>query len=185
MGNFRFLWFLIKNLTCHNRHTIDAMKEKNQLNNEYKKVKPTSAQKRSNPRTSSLKIAYHWNHFKLYFYTIEINLNDTSIDKISTYRFKYIFSTKNIWKTTLKFKENILLNKTSCKTSKIQIMNTSIIPIYIMVFSSFKITWTVFSELLRISILYIWRNTPYFIDNNFRTISQEYHIPPVHVVLLL
>lgn len=151
------------------------------------KVKPTSAQKRSNPRTSSLKIAYHWNHFKLYFYTIEINLNDTSIDKISTYRFKDIFSTKNIWKTTLKFKENILLNKTLWKTSKIQIINTgtSIIPIYIMVFSSFKITWTVFSELLIISILYNWRNTPYFIDNNFRTISQEYHIPPVHVVLLL
>lgn len=126
-------------------------------------------------------------NFKLYFYTIEINLNDTSIDKISTYCFKYIFSTKNIWKTTLKFKENILLNKTLWKTSKIQIINTgtSIIPIYIMVFSSFKITWTVFLELLIISILYNWRNTPYFIDNNFRTISQEYHIPPVHVVLLL
>lgn len=151
------------------------------------KSKANQCTKRSNPRTSSLKIAYHWNHFKLYFYTIEINLNDTSIDKISTYRFKYIFSTKNIWKTTLKFKENILLNKTLWKTSKIQIINTgtSIIPIYIMVFSSFKITWTVFLELLIISILYNWRNTPYFIDNNFRTISQEYHIPPVHVVLLL
>lgn len=139
------------------------------------------------PELAVWKLRIIENHFKLYFYTIEINLNDTSIDKISTYRFKYIFSTKNIWKTTLKFKENILLNKTLWKTSKIQIINTgtSIIPIYFMVFSSFKITWTVFLELLIISILYDWRNTPYFIDNNFRTISQEYHIPPVHVVLLL